>query len=141
MHAVTHVCASLAPPRPWQKAQHKHAPQPQPSPLPLPCRLELQNLYAQVLTGVGRDPVLNAEANSHPASSSVARIATSLNVINQGSYPEDLPVSDVAWMTMCQAAPCLGELRPRKVVGRGRAGRDGVPAPNCSPSAPCRCTG
>lgn len=75
---------------------------------PLQLGLELQNLSAQVLTGVGRDPVLNAEANAHPASSSVARIATSLNVVNHGSYPEDLPVSDVAWMTMCQAAPCLG---------------------------------
>ncbi len=70
------------------------------------CRHELQNLCAQVLSGVSRDPVLHAETQLHPASAAVARIATSLNVVNGQSYPEDLPVSDLAWMAMCQCGTC-----------------------------------
>lgn len=44
-------------------------------------------LCAQVASGLGRDPVLNAEANQLPASAAVARVARALNIINGDSYP------------------------------------------------------
>ncbi|KAG2491946.1 hypothetical protein HYH03_009679 [Edaphochlamys debaryana] len=55
---------------------------------------------------------------AHPASAAVARIATSLNVINGQSYPADLPVSECAWIAMCQCGPmdpnglCARNLQP-----------------------------
>ncbi|KXZ54734.1 hypothetical protein GPECTOR_4g803 [Gonium pectorale] len=72
----------------------------------LPIGNEIQRLCAQVLTGVSRDPVLHAETQSQPASAAVARIATSLNVVNGRSYPEDVPLSEAAWMAMCQCGGC-----------------------------------
>lgn len=50
-------------------------------------REEIQVIFAQVASGFGRDPVLNAEANLHPASAAVARVARTLNIVNGDSYP------------------------------------------------------
>ena len=68
-------------------------------------REELQVIFAQVASGFGRDPVLNAEANLHPASAAVARVARTLNIINGDSYPQGGPHTyscEPAWGVECR---------------------------------------
>jgi hypothetical protein len=50
------------------------------------CREELQVIFAQVASGFGRDPVLNADANMQPASAAVARVARTLKIVNGETY-------------------------------------------------------
>lgn len=88
----------------------------------LPLGQELQDLFAQVLTGASRDPVLHAESRTQPASAAVARIATKLNMVNSSSYPEDLPVSDVAWLAMYQCGACSYPDLDNSGRGHRRAG-------------------
>lgn len=54
----------------------------------LPSREQVQHIFAQLMSGIGRDRTLDAEAQLHPGSSAVARIARQLNVVNGSSYPE-----------------------------------------------------
>jgi len=69
----------------------------------IPLGEELQVIFAQVASGFGRDPVLNAEANLQPASAAVARVARTLNIINGESYPPEYP-GDTPWW--CQCGTC-----------------------------------
>ncbi|GFR50424.1 hypothetical protein Agub_g12643 [Astrephomene gubernaculifera] len=107
----------------------------------LPIGEELQRICAKVLTGVSRDPVLHADAQSQPASAAVARIATTLNVINGESYPEDLPVSECAWIAMGQCGGCgpmdpsgfyLRSLQPVEVELTDRSSSEGTYLPPTS---------
>ncbi|PNH05970.1 hypothetical protein TSOC_007704, partial [Tetrabaena socialis] len=83
----------------------------------LPIGHEIQRICAQVLMGNSRDPVLHAGSQAHPASAAVARIATSLNVVNSHSYPDDLPISECAWIAMCQCGGC-GPMDPNGLCAR-----------------------
>ncbi|GLC53408.1 hypothetical protein PLESTB_000741800 [Pleodorina starrii] len=83
----------------------------------LPIGDEIQRICAQVLSGVSRDPVLHADSQSQPASAAVARIATTLNVINGQSYPEDIPITESAWLAMCQCGTC-GPMDPNGLCPR-----------------------
>ncbi|GIL53464.1 hypothetical protein Vafri_9057 [Volvox africanus] len=83
----------------------------------LPIGEELQKVCAQVLSGVNRDPVLHADTQLQPASAAVARIATTLNVISGHSYPEDIPISESAWLAMCQCGTC-GPMDPNGLCSR-----------------------
>ena len=51
-------------------------------------REEVSVIFAQVASGLGRDPVLNFDACQQPASAAVARVARTLNIVNGKSYPE-----------------------------------------------------
>ncbi|KAJ9530057.1 hypothetical protein QJQ45_023337 [Haematococcus lacustris] len=64
----------------------------------LPLGEELQVLFAQVASGLGRDPVLDAEANLQPASAACARVARTLHIVN------DLPNCQAAVQTHDHAA-------------------------------------
>ncbi|GLC34327.1 hypothetical protein PLESTM_000182900 [Pleodorina starrii] len=101
----------------------------------LPIGDEIQRICAQVLSGVSRDPVLHADSQSQPASAAVARIATTLNVINGQSYPEDIPITESAWLAMCQCGTC-GELAGLVGLAPGREAGVGTgvsPAHNQGP--------
>ncbi len=83
-------------------------------PLPLPgCREELQVLFARTYLGLGRDPVLNAEANQHPATAAAARAARALKCIDHdGPHGEGAQASSSrAEQAGSAAAASQGEQR------------------------------
>jgi hypothetical protein len=51
------------------------------------CREEIQLLFAQIATGMGRDPVLNAEFAMHPASAAAERAARTLKLGDEDAGP------------------------------------------------------
>ena len=44
------------------------------------CREEVALIFAQIASGIGRDPVLNADMALHPATSAAVRIARTLQL-------------------------------------------------------------
>jgi len=51
-----------------------------------PVGEELQVIFAQVASGFGRDPILNADAHLSPASSAVTRVARTLHLDNASPF-------------------------------------------------------
>mmetsp|Transcript_7792 Transcript_7792/g.16737 ORF Transcript_7792/g.16737 Transcript_7792/m.16737 type:complete len:345 (-) Transcript_7792:646-1680(-) len=72
----------------------------------LPVGEEVQMIFAQIATGIGRDPVLNYEANMHPASAAVARVARTLHIVDEDTYLPDYGYGDgvASW---CQCGTCI----------------------------------
>ncbi|KAJ9530275.1 hypothetical protein QJQ45_023562 [Haematococcus lacustris] len=70
----------------------------------LPLGEELQVLFAQVASGLGRDPVLDAEANLQPASAACARVARTLHIVNDLPNCQAAgPQAGLPWWCQCGA--------------------------------------